>query len=177
MNTMKFRGVPSSGGMFLYGIAFVSHFFLIMGRNLVRQDYLLERYTNMTTFTLTDKQLQRIIREEIQYFKSEYDREQHLRDQQQRYAANRKVRDDIYPESLKSLAKGVISEGEVIFNDDESEDYVKIKKAALKRLLIESKEKLHQICNKNGYLKLEQFLKIQSLYMDSSKGKLTKDQK
>tara|TARA_Y100000592_G_C5469305_1_gene318478 strand:+ start:222 stop:617 length:396 start_codon:yes stop_codon:yes gene_type:complete len=131
----------------------------------------------MTTFFITDKQLQRIIREEIEYFKSDYDREQHLRDQQQRYQRQRQARNETYPESLRSLARGVLSESELIYNDDESEDYVKIKKAALKRLLIESKEKLHQICNKNGYLKLEQFLKIQSLYMDSSKGKLTKDQK
>lgn len=174
---MKFRGVPSFGGIFLHKIAFVSYFLLIIGRILVRQHYLLQRYTSMTTFFITDKQLQRIIREEIEYFKSDYDREQHLRDQQQRYQRQRQARNETYPESLRSLARGVLSESELIYNDDESEDYVKIKKAALKRLLIESKEKLHQICNKNGYLKLEQFLKIQSLYMDSSKGKLTKDQK
>lgn len=131
----------------------------------------------MTTFFLTDKQLQRIIREEIQYFKSDYERDEHLRNQQNRYRQNRKVRDETYPESLKALAKGIISEGEVIYDEDESEDYVKIKKAALKRLLIESKEKIHQICTKNGYLKLQQFLKLQSLYIDSSKGQLTKDQK
>jgi hypothetical protein len=123
--------------------------------------------------------LQQIIKEELgkvrtnQPFKSASDREQYLRNQQKRYSKERQARDDLYPESLRSLSRGVLAEGELLTDEDE-EGFVKIKKSALERLLVENKltpDQVKSYCNKRNYLSLDQYLRIQDAFSDAKSGK------
>ena len=121
-----------------------------------------------------------IIREEVKKFKSEYERKKHLEDQSSEYQRQRKARDEAYPEGLRSLARGVTESTE----EEKEESYVKIKRSSLDRLLRELEDPtvtesgdIVKVCNSKGFYKLAHFLKIQSAYSDSQKGKFTKDVK
>lgn len=133
----------------------------------------------VNTMILRKSDLIGIIREEIEKFKSEYESKKHLDDQASEYQRQRKARDDSYPESLRSFARGVLES-----NEAEDQSYVKIRKSALDRLLAELEEPVitesddvAKVCNSKGFYRLAHFLKIQSAYSDAEKGKFTKDVK
>lgn len=111
------------------------------------------------------------VMEERTAFKTNSERENHLRDQQKRYSKERQARDETYPESLRSLSRGVIAEADLLTDEDE-EGFIKIKKHALERLLAETSQNINveATCNKHGYKSMEQWLRIQDAFSDAKKG-------
>ena len=86
---------------------------------------------------LTSKVLDKLIREVVAEhknipFKSDYDREQHLRQQQEEAEARRQKKREIMPgmEELTKLSKGIIAEQELLAEPDD-DGYVRIKADAL----------------------------------------------
>ena len=69
--------------------------------------------------------------------------------------------------SLLALGRGVITENDV----EEEAEYIKIKKDALDRLLVETREQLQQKCNGIGYKSMEQWLRVTNAFADAGKGK------
>ena len=129
---------------------------------------------------LTSKVLDRIIREVISEqkhtpFRSAYDREQHLRQQQKEAEARRQKKRETFPgmEELTKLSKGIMQEGEVIAQPDE-DGYVKVKADALKRILTEQNIDVQGTCNKAGYYKLNQILDVLNRLNLAEKGDLNK---
>ena len=108
-------------------------------------------------------------------FRNDYEAEEHLQKQQQRHAKERAQREEIsiVPGSLKALAKGVLQEGDLIddLEADAKDGFVKIRRSALKRLLLKEGQNLQRACNKIGYKSLKQWLVISDAFSDASKGK------
>ena len=126
---------------------------------------------------LTSKILDKLIREVIAEdkhtpFKSDYDREQHLRQQQEEAEARRQKKREIMPgmEELTKLSKGIVSEQELLAEPDD-DGYVKIKADALQRMLTENSAALETTCNKHSYYKLDQILDFIKRMNQAQKGK------
>ncbi len=129
---------------------------------------------------LTKKKLDSMIREvlsELKHtpFKSDYEAEEHVRKQQQRHAKERAQREEIsiVPGSLTALAKGVLAEGDLIddLEADAKDGFVKIRRSALKRLLLKEGQNLQRACNKIGMKTLKQWLVISDAFSDAAKGR------
>ena len=126
---------------------------------------------------LTSKVLDKLIREVVAEhknipFKSDYDREQHLRQQQEEAEARRQKKREIMPgmEELTKLSKGIIAEQELLAEPDD-DGYVRIKADALQRVLTENLEALEKTCNKHSYYKLDQILDFIKRMNQAQKGK------
>ncbi len=136
----------------------------------------------MKTKKLTPAILSRLILECLEErnipFKSSYEAQKHKRESQAERDKERKKREEIMPAyaSLKALGSGVLQEGELV-EIEEDEEFVKIHRKALNRLLTENKEKLKSVCNQNGFHTIEHFLRLQNLINKSEKGTLLKPDK
>ena len=125
---------------------------------------------------LTSEVLTRLIREVIaenehKTFKSEYERAQHLRKQQEEAEERRQKQKELRPEAdLMRLSKGVLQEGELIAEPD-LDGYVKVKEQALQRLLKENAQELEKACNKASMYRLDQILDFISKLKAAEKGK------
>jgi len=126
---------------------------------------------------LTSQTLDRLIREVIaerknKAFRSDYDREQHLRKQQEEAETRRKEKEEIMPglSDLTRLSKGIISEGELLAEPDDK-GFVKIQAAALERLLNENTGQLQKQCNAASYYKVDQILDFIAKMNKAQKGK------
>ena len=125
---------------------------------------------------LTSEVLNRLIREVLEEqqhkaFRSDYEREQHLRNQQKEAEARRQKKKELRPDyDLMKLGKGILSEGELIAEPDE-DGYVKVKEDALKRMLSESSQQLQVACNRASYYKLDQILAFINKLETAQKGK------
>ena len=124
---------------------------------------------------LTKETLDKLIREVIKEhkhipFKSKYEAEQHQLKQQKEHEAERERKRQVVPgyENLLKLSKGILQEEELI--DDEG-DFVKIKRLALQRLLVENNTKVKAICNRNNYYQLDDILKFISKLNAAEKAK------
>ena len=99
---------------------------------------------------LTSKILERLILEEIENthipFKSDYEREQHLRKQQEEKESHRQKEKEIRPDyDLMKLSKGILQEQELLGEPDK-DGYVRIKASALQRVLTEQKADIEHTC-------------------------------
>ena len=125
---------------------------------------------------LTSKVLDRLIREVIaenkhKAFTSDYDREQHLRKQQEEAEERRSKKKELRPDyDLMKLSKGILQEGELLAEPDK-DGYVKVKEQALQRLLQENTQELEKACNKASMYKLDQILDFISKLKAAEKGK------
>ena len=125
---------------------------------------------------LTKRILDRMIMEEIDKkrntpFKSDYDREQHLRKQQEEAEERRQKEKEIRPDyDLMRLSKGILEEGELLI-EPSNDGYVRIKADALKRMLNENTEKIKEVCNRNRFFQLDQILDFISKLKQAEKGK------
>jgi len=126
---------------------------------------------------LTSQTLNRLIREVIaerknKAFHSDYEREQHLRKQQEEADTRRKEKEEIMPglTDLTQLSKGIISEGELLAEPDEK-GFVKIQAAALEKLLNENTDQLQKQCNAASYYKVDQILSFIAKMNKAQKGK------
>ena len=131
---------------------------------------------------MTSKVLDRVIREVLEEqqaqkntpFKSDYEREQHLRQQQKEAEARRQKEKELRPDyDLMRLSKGILQEGELLAEPDEH-GYVKVKEDALQRILNESTEQIKVQCNRHSYFQLDQILGFISKLEAAQKGKPTK---
>ena len=128
---------------------------------------------------LTSKVLDRLIREVIEEqkhvpFKSDYERDKHLQKQQEEAEARREKKKELRPDyDLMKLAKGIISEGDLLAEPDD-EGYVKVKADALQRMLTENNNNIEQACNKHSYYKINQILDLLNRLNLSEKGDLYK---
>jgi hypothetical protein len=126
---------------------------------------------------LTSQTLDRLIREVIaerknKAFRSDYEREEHLRKQQEEAETRRKEKEEIVPglSDLTRLSKGIISEGELLAEPDEK-GFVKIQAAALEKLLNENTDQLQKQCNAASYYKVDQILSFIAKMNKAQKGK------
>ena len=125
---------------------------------------------------LTSEVLNRLIREVMEErqqntFKSDYEREQHLRKQQEEAEERRQKKKEIRPDyELMKLSKGILQENELLAEPD-NDGYVKVKEDALKRMLSENNQQLEKACNKASYYKLDQILAFISKLEAAQKGK------
>lgn len=117
------------------------------------------------------KALKKIIKEEVEAFKSDYEREQYLRNQQQEAEERRKKKKELRPDyDLIKLSKGILSENELNVEEDD-DGYVKVKASALNRLLVENKGDVDKVCNNSGYYKLDEILDFIRRMNQAQKGK------
>ena len=124
---------------------------------------------------LTSKILERLILEEIENthipFKSDYEREQHLRKQQEEKESHRQKEKEIRPDyDLMKLSKGILQEQELLGKPDK-DGYVKIKASALQRVLTEQKSDIEHTCNQNSYYQVNQILDFIKRMNQAQKGK------
>ena len=124
---------------------------------------------------LTSKILERLILEEIENthipFKSDYEREQHLRKQQEEKESHRQKEKEIRPDyDLMKLSKGILQEQELLGEPDK-DGYVRIKASALQRVLTEQKADIEHTCNQNSYYQVNQILDFIKRMNQAQKGK------
>ena len=125
---------------------------------------------------LTSKVLDRLIREVLaeqkhEPFKSDYEREQHLRKQAKEKEERRQKEKEIRPDyDLMKLAKGILQEGELLAEPD-NDGYVKVKEDALQRILNENTEDIKVQCNRHSYFQLDQILGFIAKLEAAQKGK------
>jgi hypothetical protein len=125
---------------------------------------------------LTSKVLDRLIREVLaeqkhEPFKSDYERVQHVRKQREEAEERRQKKKELRPDyDLMRLSKGILEEGELLAEPSD-DGYVKIKAAALHRMLNESTEQIMATCNKHRYFQLDQILGFISKLEKAQKGK------
>jgi len=98
---------------------------------------------------------------------------QRAQENEERSAQERERKDKVSPglSSLLALGRGVITESDV----EEEDDFIKIKKDALDRLLVETNDQLKAKCNQIGYKSLEQWLRLSNAFADAAKGKFGED--
>ena len=143
----------------------------------------------MKTIKLTQKRLEALILEVLEEnrsktnknipFRNDSEREEHLRNQKERYAKERAHKEDvgIVPGSLSALCKGVIAEGDLIDDSEHKDenDFVKVKRSALKLLLKEAQSTdIQTTCNKHGYHKIDSVLGLINRINSAEKGALNK---
>tara|TARA_Y100000592_G_C5409048_1_gene287173 strand:- start:89 stop:472 length:384 start_codon:yes stop_codon:yes gene_type:complete len=125
---------------------------------------------------LTKKILDRMIMEEMDKqgnipFKSDYEREEHLRKQQEEAEERRQKKKAIRPDyDLMRLSKGILQEQELLAEPDD-EGFVKIKASALQRVLNEQQIDVEKTCNRQSYYKLDQILDFIKRMNQAQKGK------
>ena len=126
---------------------------------------------------LTKNILDRMIMEEVEKmrntpFKSDYEREQHLRKQQEEAEERRKTQKDLRPDyDLMRLSKGILEEGEELLATPDDEGFVKIKASALQRVLNEQQMDIEKTCNRQSYYKVDQILDFIKRMNAAQKGK------
>lgn len=125
---------------------------------------------------LTLANLRKLILEVIQEdghqpFKSQYEREQHLKKQAEEASARRERKKELRPDmDLMKLSKGIMTEQELQAEPDE-DGWVRIKASALQRVLTEQGIDIERTCNKNSYYKVDQILDFIKRTSAATKGK------
>lgn len=112
-----------------------------------------------------------VLQEKQEEHKSEYEREQYLRNQQKDAEERRQKKKEIRPDyDLMRLSKGILEEGELLAEPSD-DGYVRIKADALQRMLTESNGNVQALCNKNRFFHLDQILEFISKLKQAEKGK------
>lgn len=125
---------------------------------------------------LTKEILHRMILEEIsknknEKFKTNAQRDEYLKEMEKDRQERRNKEKEIRPDyDLMRLSKGILEEGELLAEPSD-DGYVRIKKAALERVLQENTQQLERACNKASYYKLDQILEFIAKMNKAQKGK------
>lgn len=111
-----------------------------------------------------------VLQEKQEEHKSEYEREQYLRNQQKDAEDRRQKKKEIRPDyDLMRLSKGILEEGELLAEPSD-DGYVRIKADALQRMLTETNGNVQALCNKNRFFHLDQILDFISKLKQAEKG-------
>lgn len=130
----------------------------------------------MKAKVLTSKILERLVREVLEEgkhipFKTNSEREEHLKTQRREAEERRQKQKELRPDyDLMKLGKGILQEEELLAEPD-NDGYVRVKEAALHRLLSENSQNLEMACNKASYYKLDQILSFIAKMNNAQKGK------
>ena len=144
-------------------------------------------YSRGKEMKLTKKILDRLILEALEEHRGVPKRDEGIKGQEidrRRKVANaertrkeRERKDSIYPgaRELISLSRGILQEQDLVGDDDD--EFVKINRKALHRLLKEQTDpsQVQAYCSARGYKSMRQWLEITNAFADAGKGKFQED--